>query len=111
MEAPSSFGNATASRGIESDEVMQRRDPLAVITAGGRWRDARGIVYVVTWVKKIGVLGYRRERPGGPRDQDPRDQDSRDQDPREDDREIVSDVVRFVLGFAPARGQAQPANL
>jgi hypothetical protein len=70
---------------------MEREGPLTVITAGGRWKDAQGNLYVVTWVRRIGVVAFRREGPG-------------------DQTELVSDVVRFVRAFAPAGADPGPAN-
>ncbi len=56
---------------------------LAHIRAGDRWHDADGRSYVVSWVGRMGVVGFRRdeETGGGP--------------------ESVMDVVRFVTHFMP----------
>jgi hypothetical protein len=60
------------------------RDPQglsAIIQAGDRWRGSDGSLYVVTWVGKMGVVGYRRQGAAA-------------------DQESVKDVVRFVHEFA-----------
>ncbi len=56
---------------------------LGHIRAGDRWRDADGRTYVVSWVGRMGVVGFRRadEAGGG--------------------AESVMDVVRFVTRFVP----------
>lgn len=56
---------------------------LGHIRAGDRWRDADGRTYVVSWVGRMGVVGFRRvdETGGG--------------------AESVMDVVRFVTRFVP----------
>jgi nitrous oxide reductase accessory protein NosL len=59
---------------------------LAGIIPGERWVDARGVIHVVTWVRKIGVVGYRLATPATT-------------DPAATDH--VMDVVRFVRTFAP----------
>jgi hypothetical protein len=59
---------------------------LAGIVPGERWVDARGVIHVVTWVRKIGVVGYRATTAATT------DLAAPDQ---------VMDVVRFVRTFAP----------
>jgi hypothetical protein len=53
------------------------------IRAGDRWRDADGRAYVVSWVGRMGVVGFRRADDAG------------------SGTESVMDVVRFVTRFVP----------
>jgi hypothetical protein len=55
---------------------------LAGIVPGDHWVDGDGAVHVVTWVRKIGVVGYRPTGQHAGGDQ-------------------VMDVVRFVRTFTP----------
>jgi len=53
------------------------------IRAGERWRDADGRAYIVSWVGRMGVVGFRRaDDPSG-------------------GSESVMDVIRFVTQFVP----------
>ena len=56
---------------------------LGHIRAGDRWRDADGRTYVVSWVGRMGVVGFRRADENG------------------GEPESVMDVVRFVTRFVP----------
>ena len=57
---------------------------IGAVRAGDRWRDGDGCTYVVSWVGRMGVVGYRRadDSSGG--------------------SESVMDVVRFVTRFVPS---------
>jgi hypothetical protein len=52
------------------------------IAQGDRWKDPRGDEYVVSWVRKLGVLGYRKVNDGP-------------------EAENVMDMTKFVQLFRP----------
>ncbi len=56
---------------------------IGSIRAGDRWRDADGRLYVVSWVGRMGVVGFRRADDAG------------------GGGESVMDVIRFVTRFVP----------
>jgi hypothetical protein len=66
----------SSSKSVKSGQI-------AGIRAGDRWQDGDGRAYVVSWVGRMGVVGFRRadDAGGGP--------------------ESVLDVVRFVTRFVP----------
>ena len=67
------------------------RGGFGAIRAGDRWRDADGRVYVLTWVGRMGVIGYRRADDGG------------------SGPDAVMDVLRFVARFVPSAGAHRAA--
>jgi hypothetical protein len=52
------------------------------IAQGDRWTDPRGNEYVIAWVRKLGVLGYRSVKDGP-------------------EAENVMDMTKFVQLFRP----------
>ena len=79
--------NTTNGSPVESvQDVAVVRGPalltLAGIVPGDHWVDGDGAVHVVTWVRKIGVVGFRPAAEYTGVDQ-------------------VMDVVRFVRTFTP----------
>ena len=59
---------------------------LAGIVPGDHWVDADGAIFVVTWVRKIGVVGYRPSAAAAA---------------QHTGVDNVMDVVRFVRTFTP----------
>jgi hypothetical protein len=70
----------SSSKSVKSG---QRSGNLGNICAGDVWKDADGRQYVVSWVGRMGVVGFRRadDLGSGP--------------------ESVMDAVRFVTRFVP----------
>ena len=66
-----------------SSSKLVKSGQIGGIRAGDRWRDADGRAYVVSWVGRMGVIGFRRE------------------DDVDGTAESVMDVVRFVTQFVP----------
>jgi hypothetical protein len=70
----------SSSKSVKSG---QRGGNLGNIRAGDVWRDADGRRYVVSWVGRMGVVGFRRA------------------DDLASGAESVMDAVRFVTRFVP----------
>jgi hypothetical protein len=73
-------------------EMFSNAIGLAEIRRGDRWRGADGSTYVVCWVARMGVVGFRPETAGP------------------DVPDSVIDAVRFVTLFVPAAAQIAPAR-
>jgi hypothetical protein len=66
-----------------SSSKSLRSSQIGGIRAGDRWRDADGRLYIVSWVGRMGVVGFRRADDAG------------------GESESVLDVIRFVRRFVP----------
>jgi hypothetical protein len=66
-----------------SSSKLVKSGQIGGIRAGDRWRDADGRAYVISWVGRMGVVGFRRA------------------DDTDGTAESVMDVVRFVTRFVP----------
>jgi len=66
-----------------SSSKLVKSSQIGGIRVGDRWQDADGRAYVVSWVGRMGVVGFRRADDAG------------------GESESVMDVIRFVTRFVP----------